>query len=82
MSPFPQKAALRCDSTYRIISTEVVCVLASITPIEIVVDESKSVYSDTCRTSLGNEKGLRLRCDEMYITLCMWKELSKRLKGE
>ncbi len=42
-----RKAAVRCVSAYRIVSSETICVLAGITPIEIVANERKRVYSTT-----------------------------------
>ncbi len=53
-----------CISTYRTVSTEVVCVLAGIPPIELVTDERKRIYSTTHRISPGSGKVLWVKCDE------------------
>ncbi len=77
------KAALRCASAYRTVSTEAVCVLAGILPIEIVVDERKEGISVTRRINLKSAKVLWVRHEERQVTLCKWKErLSKSSKGE
>ncbi len=78
-----EKAALRCVSAYRTVSTEAVCVLAGITPIEIVADERRRVYSVTCWVKLKSAKALRVRREERQVTLRKWKErLSESFKGE
>ncbi len=70
-----RKAVLRCVSTYRIVSTEAVCVLTGILPIEIVVDEHKRVYRATHQISSKSGKVLRVRLDERQVMLHKWKEL-------
>ncbi len=78
-----QKAALRCVSAYRIVSTEVVCVLAGIPPIEIVADERRRVYSATRWVKLKSAKALWVRREERQVMLRKWKErLSESSKGQ
>ncbi len=83
MASVQQKAVLSCVSAYRIISTEMFCMLAGIPPIEIVTDERRRVYSATCRVKPKSAKALRVRCEERRVTLCIWKEwLSESSKGK
>ncbi len=78
-----RKAALRCVSAYRTVSTELVCMLAGIPSIKIVVDEHRRVYSATRRVKPKSAKALRVRHEERQITLRKWKEqLSESSKGE
>ncbi len=72
------KTALKCVIAYRTVSTEAVCMLVGIPPIEIVADERKRVYSTTCWISWGSGKALQLRCNKRYVTLY---NLEKRLSG-
>ncbi len=77
------KAALRCVSAYRTISTEAVCVLAGIPPIEMVADECRRIYSTTRWVKPKSAKALRVRREERQVTLRKWKErLSESSKGE
>ncbi len=78
-----RKAALRCVSAYRTVSTEAVCVLAGIPLIEIVADERRMVYSATRRVKPKSAKALRVRCEERQVMFHKWKErLSESSKGE
>ncbi len=77
------KAALRCVSAYRTISTEAVCVLAGIPPIEMVADERRRVNSATRQVKPKSAKALWVRREERQVTLRKWKErLSESSKGE
>ncbi len=66
-----QKAALQCVSAYRTVYTEAVFVLAGISPIEIVTDERKRVYSTPCRINPRSGKALRVRHEKRQVTLCV-----------
>ncbi len=55
---------LGCVSAYCTVSTEAVCVLAGIPPIELVVDECKRVYSATGWIDPQSGKALRVRHKE------------------
>ncbi len=53
------------------------------TPIEIVTDECKRVYSATCLINPKSGKALRVRGEGRQVTFCKWKErLSGSSKGE
>ncbi len=62
-----QEAALRCVSSYCTVSTEAVCVLAAIPPIEIVADKRRRVYSTTCRVKPKSAKALLVRHKERQV---------------
>ncbi len=52
------------------------------TPIEIVADERRRVYSSTRRVKPKSAKALRVRHEEKQVTLRKWKErLSESSKG-
>ncbi len=61
MVPIKQKAALRCVSAYCTVSTEAVCVLTGIRPIEIAADECRRLFSVTHQIIPGRGKVLRFR---------------------
>ncbi len=78
-----RKATLRYVSAYCTVSTEAVCVLAGIPPIEMVADERRRIYSTTRRVKPKSAKALRVRREERQVTLHKWKErLSESFKGE
>ncbi len=66
---------LRCISVYCIVSTEAVCVLAHIRPIEFADDEHEKIHNAKCWMTLRSRKALRPKCDEKQITLYKWEEL-------
>ncbi len=67
-------AVSRWVSTYHTVSTEAVCVLAGILPIEIATDECRRVYSATHPIDVESGKVLCVRCDERQATLHKWEE--------
>ncbi len=73
-----EKAAWKCVSADRNVSSEAVCVLAGISLTEIVADERYRVYSSTCRINSKSRKALQVRCEERQVKLGKWKE---RLSG-
>ncbi len=76
------KAALRCVSAYRTLLRGSLYA-GRHTPIEIVTDECKRVYSATYRINAKSGKPLWVRCEERQVVLHKWKkQLSGSSKGE
>ena len=77
-----RKAALRCVSAYRTVSTEAVCILARTPPIDLLAEERTELFK--AKKKLKTEKAVeRAKRDARRSLLWKWKDrLSTCGKGE
>jgi hypothetical protein len=68
-----RRAALRCVSAYRTVSTDALFVLAQTPPLELIAEEREAVYKAMKRTRTDREI-LRVKRDCRQSLLSKWKE--------